>query len=283
MTDLCVKCSSSVPPQERYCQICGKDAGFPNVRYAQRPEERAALAARVAAADTSASAKGSSEKLNAFGDAVGASEAVMNRWLGTLNTWVNGDNPLYVNFYKQVRVLGRMPEQNDWDRQRGAAEELINPYIHEELNLAALTLDGIGMPYYGDYSVVLRSATIEDRSTVFEENPFKFNERHHVVGTRPPPAGYRAPWEDRSLLAKAKLHSRIETNTPEDAFPDILMGNPRGEPDCDFIEVQIYGSLHRAVIGEVRGPVPKSRQDRAIWKSVAARLRKSGAVVEEVA
>jgi hypothetical protein len=51
----------------------------------------------------------------------------------------------------------------------------------------------------------------------------------------------------------------------------------RDKPDCDYIEVHIYGPLHCAAIQSVRGPVPKDRADRVLWQQVKRKLGKLGA------
>jgi hypothetical protein len=96
------------------------------------------------------------------------------------------------------------------------------------------------------------------------------------------PPGYRAPWERRDELAMAKLHDQIDSATPSENYPSILLRQGTSTGDADFIEVHIYGPLHRAAIERVIGPRPKSRSDLVIWKSVIRELEKLGAVVEEV-
>ena len=249
---------------------------------AERPSEVAALNQRLAAAESSATALGSQERLSAFMQAVAKSQAVMNRSLGALSGWLMGSNPLFISYFRQVEA-GRQPDGSEWDAQRSAAEATINPYCYQELNYAALTLDGVGMTYYGVYSVVLKEVTIEDRASIFEENPFIFNRRHNVVSGTSPPQGYRAPWPDRAAVAGAKLFRRIEAATTDSAFPEILMDSRRNESECDFVEVHIYGPVNRAGIEAVQGPKPTRRADQAIWSHAVRALKKAEAKVEEIA
>jgi hypothetical protein len=84
--------------------------GFPNVRYAERAEERAALEKRLSFARISAAARGSKERLEAFGQAVAVSKAVISRSLGDLNAMMRGDGQLMQAYHPSVRANLRIPQ-----------------------------------------------------------------------------------------------------------------------------------------------------------------------------
>ncbi len=279
MTDRCTKCDGEVPLDRRECPVCSQPAGFPNVRMAERPNEVAALDRRVAAARASAAIQGLGAELDALARAVTGSKAVMNKRLAALHSWVSDSNPLLNSFYRQVDA-GRQHDRSAWDEQRSAAEAAINPYCYRELVYAALTLDDKGLTYFGEYSVLLKELTIEDRASVFEENPFLFNRRHGVVAGSSPPRGYRGPWNRRADLAIAKLHSKLVHGMSEPEFADLLMER-RQSRSGDFVEVHIYGPVNRLGVEKVTGSKPPRRADRALWSQTARALKDLGAVVEE--
>src|SRR5437764_605412 len=152
----CPACGADVPSHVDRCIVCGGDVGFPNVRAAENAAEEAALAARLRAAKTTASARGVLNVLEDFGCAVEKSQAVLARPLGDLDSFVKSKNALYVNFHSQVRAGGRTPENNDWDRGRAAAESTVHPLYFERINYTALSLNGIGVRWWGDYSITLK-------------------------------------------------------------------------------------------------------------------------------
>ncbi len=279
MSDKCSKCGADVPPHVRTCNVCNADAGFPNVRAANRKVEVDALTARYKDAVISANARGVQAELAAFESAVASSKAVMNRSLGALSDWLNGQSELFLSFHHQVSDLGRVPKETEWDQQREAAESAINPFCFRELNFAALTLDERGLVYYGPYSVSLKPVTIEDRASVFEQNPFYFNKVHHVVAGQSPPHGFRSSWAARGRLAVAKLQASILKGSGPAQFPDVLMESRRSESDCDFVEVHIFGPINRLGIESIVGPEPTKRADRLIWQQAARKAKKNGAVV----
>jgi hypothetical protein len=279
---LCPSCQTEVLPNVERCHVCGADVGFPNVRAADSPNEVAALDARLSAVRTAARARGSLTVLEDFGVAVTQSYAVLARSLGDLDAFVKSDNALYVSFHSQVRAGLRTPEDNDWDAGRMAAESTVHPNYYEKINYSALSLDGLGVSWWGDYSIVLKSAHLVRRTSVFEENPFIFCERHRVIAGKRPPIGFRASWPRRQDLAMAKLADKLRSNTASSQFPRILLDQGTSRSTADFVECHIFGPLHRTSIEKVIGPRPKRRADLVIWKSAVSQLKKLGAVVEEV-
>jgi hypothetical protein len=114
---------------------------------------------------------------------------------------------------------------------------------------------------------------IEQRTNVFEENPFKFNEAHPLTRGKAVPYGFRAVWPERQRLAMAKLQPKIDTATEDKDFPDILLEKVQAEDGySDFIEVHVYGQLHPKAFKDVKATVPEDDIDRMIWGRVKDRL-----------
>jgi len=275
-------CQTPILSHVERCHVCGADVGFPNVRAADAANERAALQQRLRDAETAADARGSLTVLIEFGLAVMQSYAVLARSVGDIDAFVKSDRALYVSFHSQVRAGARVPEENDWDKGRMAAESTIHPNYADKINYTALSLNGIGVSWWGEYSIVLKAAHIARRTSVFEENPFLFCERHRVVAGKRPPLGFRASWPDRQDLAMAKLADKLTATMGPDDFPAVLLDQGSSGADADFVECHIFGPLHRSSIEKVIGPKPKKRADLVIWRSVVSQLKKLGAVVEEI-
>jgi hypothetical protein len=134
----------------------------------------------------------------------------MNRRLDDLHSWSVSSSPFFASFHSQVRDGAIAARDNGWDEQRISAENTINPFVFEKLQVAALSLDDLGMTYYGLYCVTLREKFIANRASVFEENPFIFCKKHSVFSGGFPPLGYRATWANRAALARAKLGHEIQ-------------------------------------------------------------------------
>jgi len=277
----CRNCGENVPPSARNCPSCQADAGFPNVRAAEASEEKAALQQRLNDAETSTKARKCEAVLRDFGSVVLESKAVMCRNLGVVSSLVSSDNALYASYYKQIEGEVRLPEGNRFDRGRAAVDGTLFPNYHTAICFAALSLDDVGPTAYGAYTVVLKEKMISRRATVFEENSFLFCQlKHRIVVGEPIPPGYRTVWTDRNHLAMAKLHSKLDQTTRRGEYPAILLRQGSAPDDADFIEVHIWGPIHRTAIERVVGPKPRSREDRALWSSLKAKLDEVGAILE---
>lgn len=275
----CPDCGEEHPDHVRSCLVCGNDLGFPNVRAAASRAEAEALKAREELALKRATARGCAHVVEEFRDAIKTSKAAICRGISALQAFASSDNELYSTFYKLVRAEARSPEANEMDRIRGAIDAVLFPNYHEEIRFAALTLDGKGLTTFGDYTIVLSSRTIERRASVFEENSVYFFQRRVKAWERPPP-GYRAVWNDRHKLGVAKLADRIDANTTPGHFPKLLLRSG-GPPEADdFIEVDIYGPIHRRGIERVVGPSPRRKKDKPIHADLRRKLREVGIALE---
>ena len=146
---------------------------------------------------------------------------------------------------------------------------------------AALTLNDSWVSWFGDHAIILKEQMIAQRSTVFEENPYHFARRTKLSLTGTIPAGYRAVWDRRDDVAKAKLYSKLTSHTKADDYPSILIRDADGSEEADYIEVHIYGPFNRAAIDKIMGPTPRSREDKIIWRKFKKLAEKVGILVEE--
>jgi hypothetical protein len=78
------------------------------------------------------------------------------------------------------------------------------------------------------------------------------------------PPGYRSTWEDRGILATAKLEPKFVPSTSAAEFPAILVGNT-GQ---DFVEVHIFGPLNQGSIERIVARKPKTEADRILLEEI---------------
>lgn len=268
-------CSADVPPDRRECVVCGQDAGFPNVRAAQRTEERGRLLARFEEAHQSAKARGIEGIFTLFREAASNACAVICLPLSRVLGVAQSDNALYASYYKTVNAGIRIPEDNQWDRKREQLESALFPGYHTEIVYGALSISGIGQTAYGSYSMVLREHAIGHRTSVFDSPLFPFFREHKVGVGDDVPVGYRATWEDRGVLAAAKLGERLDGNATEETFQEILISEGT-DTEGECIETHIYGAIHRRAIEHVVGPNPKRKADRVLLEAARERLDEVG-------
>jgi hypothetical protein len=197
------------------------------------------------------------------------------RPLAQLNEILSSDNQLYATFYQNVQANSRLPQDNEWDRIRQAVDALLFPYYYEDIRFGALSLDGSGVSGYGDYCISLRQAAIRERASVFEENTILFIKKRRIVAGDVLPLGYRASWKNRAMLAAAKLGGRLNPATTSDEYQALLI--PLSARDADFIEVHIFGPIHRLAIKHLSGPQPRKKADKLILRSIIRKLNEIGA------
>lgn len=276
----CKRCGNSVSPAKRECQACGEDNGYPNVRLAQLPEEQTELTNRINAAEVSTHARKCKNVLDKFGAAACSAQVVISRPLAAIQNLLESDRQTYTSYQRQLTMGARIPEDNIFDQTRTQFESALFPNFFQDILFGCLSIDGHGLSSYGAYAMVLKEETISHRATVFEENPYVFCTKHGILMNAKIPSGYRATWEDRGKLAKAKLHSEITPTTRDDEFPRILLKDGKGTADADYIEVHIFGPLNRYSIERVIGRMPHAREDRAIWNRIKRLLESIGARME---
>jgi hypothetical protein len=278
----CKRCGQPVPDEKRECQACGEDNGYPNVRLAERTDELAALGQRLHDAEVSATARKCKDVLDRFGVAVLGSRAVISRSLAIVQDLIESDRRTYTSYQRQLAYGARVAEDNEYDRVRTQVEAALFPNFHEDMLFGFLSLGNMTLTGYGAYAMVLKEEMIAHRATVFEENPMQLGRKLRFALTDPIPPGYCATWPRRDALAKAKLHSEIETTIPDVKFPAILVNDRCGTGNSDFIEVHIFGPVNRYTIERLIGPIPKTREDRLIWRRLERRLKNLGISVESI-
>ncbi|MBU1377471.1 MAG: hypothetical protein KKE02_21185 [Alphaproteobacteria bacterium] len=274
----CPNCDVENALHEHLCE-CGWSLGYPNVRQALQADEIAALHARTNSAAKAAISLGTQLQLAAFTDHVRKSVAVVGRDIGTLDSLSRSDSNFYVSFHRQVRAGVRAPKDNQWDKIRPQVDAAMFPYYESEILFALLSLDDVGDTHYGTFFITLKDRMIELRASVFESNSLEFAEKRGFRLAAPVPAGYRATWAARHELAMAKLHKQIGPATKPEDHQNILLD--LSGATAEFIEVHIFGKLGISSIAKVTGVTPMSREDKALWKSVRARLEKRGIDVQE--
>jgi len=217
--------------------------------------------------------------LNRFEAAMAESKAAICKSIAAVGAIVENDNVMYINYYKAVYSQARIPEDNEWDASRESYDSALYPYYYREITFAALTLNNRGVSGYGDFCLTLNSRLIANRAAVFETNSFNFIKKQMESGGIDP-AGYRSSWPLRAKLAVAKLGGSLTISTVDALFPVILLGS--GERAGDFMEVHIYGSIHRRAIERVvRIGKKVRRQDAVLIKSMKRKLTEFGADYEE--
>jgi len=268
-----------VPRGWSLCPHCAQPSLYPNVQDAAEEDEREALAARHRQAIQDAETRGCGEVVRAFEVAAGSTVAVLSRSLAEVERLASSDRQLYATYYQLLEAEVKLPDDNKWDLLRRLADETLFPGYKEKIRFAALSLDGAGLPSYGECSLVLREEMIAHRASLLEDNSALLMKKWAYTL----PAGWRATWPERALLCVAKLADRLLPETMEVEFAALLLRPGSRLEDVDFVEVHIWGPMsswtfERVVLSSARGgPTP----GKARVKALRARLAAAGIALEE--
>jgi hypothetical protein len=247
------------------CPHCYRPSNYPNVAFANRPEETLALDNRFQKATVEANLRGAAVKVQEFELEASKSQAVMARDLAELGRIAHNDNESYANFYKLADSGVRAVDLDDeWAQRRLTADTILFPVFHKQICFAALTLDDRGLSKFGNCLLFFKEEMIAHRATVFEENSVMFMKNHNIKAFDPDvPRGFKAAWDARGNLCVAKLAGKIDANTFSTSFPEILLQERTKGEDDEFVEVHIFGSFTRRSLNRV---IITNRGGRALAK-----------------
>lgn len=243
-------CNHPIPPYVTRCPVCQTDAGFPNVRAAERKEETAALESRYVQALKEADSRGVSNTVDEFENSLVNSQAVLCKAIREVSNISSRDDHTFVSYHQLVSVGGRIPTASKWDRIREPAESLLFPVYFRDIQYAALSLNNLGPSGYGKCSITLQPSSIEKRASLLEQNSITFVTDRKLSPESTLPVGYRATWHSRGKLAVAKLATSLKDTTKQEEFPGILLEDTSAT-DCSLIEVQIFGQIHPQAIAHI--------------------------------
>tara|TARA_B100000315_G_scaffold231474_1_gene242801 strand:- start:2801 stop:3646 length:846 start_codon:yes stop_codon:yes gene_type:complete len=278
----CPKCDTEVPESSRTCLACETNVGFPNVRVAENMDNIEAIKKRVEEANVSTKARKCDQILKDFGEKVSFSKAIRCLSLSVAKQVLESDNELFSTFYQKVASKQKVPQNNEWDRARESVESKLFPGYHSEIHCAFLSLTNNILGNYGDCGLILKEEAIADRATVFEKNPILFFEEFLIAGRKPVPHGYRSIWRQRNMIAMAKLHPKFSDSTTCNDYSSILYCDSKKNEETDFIEVHIFGTLHRRSVEHVIVKAAKSKADKVIQRSLKNSLGEIGVSLEVI-
>jgi hypothetical protein len=282
----CDDCGLAISASANVCPHCARPGRFPNVRVAKEVEESDALTARYDAAMAALTARGTRAAGEALEETVRTrSQAVIARPIGEIERIASSDRQGYASFYELVEAGIRIPDEEGWDVWRKSADTLFFPHYEKQMRFASLTLNGRGMPHYGDGFLVLRDDMVAHRATVFEENSAAFVRRETLNPDSFPAAvrGRRATWSDRGRLAVVKHHAELSaTSASTDAAIAAILQRPGHSAGADdvFVEAHIYGGF--TVRSLARVVVQSSKVlSKARFRALREKLAKLGVPLEE--
>jgi len=274
--DKCNHCGNEIPPHIERCPHCALPGLFPNVRAAERPEEKKALTDRYQESIEKAISRGCQDVVKDFEAAISSSQAVITRSITETSRLISSDKQLNATYYELLEAGVRLPSGNEWDAIREVVDSALFPYYKKYISFGALSLEGIGFSNYGECSLILDEHMIAHRATVFEENSIIFMKKHNISMSKANelPPGYRALWAERNKLCIAKLADNLSPTTGKETYPEILMKEGKTSTADSFVEVHIWGPMTKHTLKQLLINNPKRKTSRVILKAMSEELKK---------
>jgi hypothetical protein len=119
---------------------------------------------------------------------------------------------------------------------------------------AALALNDIGLSSYGKITMILKTKSIEERTTVFERNTFPLFDDFVAKGwpvRGPIPAGYSGTWHERGQLVVCKHGVSYLASSPKPKLDAMLLCVGTTRNDDEFIELHIFNKLNRLAVQRI--------------------------------
>jgi hypothetical protein len=263
------------------CPSCGADAGAPNVRLVAAPSERAALRQRYDQALAGATNRGAEARLREFTAAVEhQSQVVINTSPDCILNLLSRTRGLYANYHQMVQSGVRKAAAFDHDRQRCGVDGTIWGSMALYLVFGSLSMDGRGPASYGRVAMTISKKRSQRTASFLETNSFRFVEEHQLTPGKAIPPGHRSTWEDRHLLAGAKMAGFLTPKTPAKAFPDLLLHSVGNRKTDEFIEAFIYGDFDAQAVTavQVQGMSQLDSREKQLLKNAREFAQKRGII-----
>jgi len=250
------------------CLICDYNIGVPNQRELQATEEIAALQQRYQQA-LQQTPKNLSQLTELEQLIQKNSKAVINTAAEFLDDFLSSKTMLMSNYNLQTASETRSVADMKNDKQRRATEALLFGEYTPKIRYAALSLDHKGLVSYGSCSMTVSEVTARYKATVLEENSFDFVRQHRILPGDELPKGYRATWENRHLLAVAKLAPKLTEKVKN--WAELLLKSNGNRHQDEFMEVHIYGAFDKQAVTEIAVPKqPKTENERVAVEAICA-------------
>ncbi|MEO6758277.1 MAG: hypothetical protein ABIO24_02405 [Saprospiraceae bacterium] len=156
------------------------------------------------------------------------------------------ENADYLSYQRGVEQGKIIKRDFQHDRFQCMVESAFYGFDGRNIVYAALSLDDNGVNYYGDLSVVLKTKSIEKRTTFFERDTFLVYKELTAMGWRLDedlPAGYCGTWPERHKTAVIKHGAAIQASQEIADFAALILKNGDDRTNDEFIELHIFNTI----------------------------------------
>lgn len=251
------------------CEYCGQDLGAPNVNTVSTETELTALQRRYEDATEFAITYDTADQLKNFENFFDSNvNGIINLSLPVLEALIIHTGA-YKTYQRAVEDKLRTIAIPSIDQKRTVIDSVIYGTHGKDMIYAALSLNRQGLTSYGNCGVILDEKAIKSRATTLEENSYTFIKTHNLnLEKLEIPPGYRSNWQNKLKLAVAKLHKKIDQDSSEKDFCEMVLFSDGKRDSEDFIEVHVYKEITNFAIKIIYIPIHNSRREKLTIKAL---------------
>jgi len=252
----CFNCPDHNDINDTICSNCGSTISEPiNVKRASLSIEIEALGNRYSNAKDHLLTNGLKKEGDLLEYEVKTKgKAVINTQFGFLWEWLYHNNFSYESYRRQLIKGARQKANFGNDLNRSIADAILFG-SEPDIIYSALSIDEKGVISYGNITLILKTFSIEKRTTALECNSFNFINKIVDNGwtwNTPIPPGFICNWSDVFKLVVSKLHDDIKKEIKFDELAKLILNSTGERSHDEFIELYIYGKIVASVIEKIK-------------------------------
>jgi len=271
----CLNCGKVVNDVLRNCQVCGEDAGPPNVRACNFYSNKEAINEKLDAIISNHSDDEKKLNLidNLFKYLKKNTRVIVSLKPSILRNIMHDPKSLYNNYEELVASGTRAPASMKDDALRNSIAGTIFGTYKKEIRYGAINIENKGLSSYGSAHCVLKIVSIKKRTTFMDENSYKFIKTHKIGHGGEIPLGHTCSWGYKERLALNKLSQYfMDYEEYEEILKKLLVSTKDREND-EFIEAHIYGSFNGESIESIHLDEDVKREERNDFEIAEQRFK----------
>lgn len=256
----CENCAHLNDINDNVCSSCGRDIDGPvNIRRAKIKPETESLEKRYVDAKNFARINSLELELTFLErEVITNGKAVINTNanINFLWEWLVKQSVAYNSYKRQIVDNSRKKAKYQDDLKRSITDSIL---FGSEIDViySALSIDETGLASYGDITIILKTTSIERRTSSLETNSYLFLEWARSRGwtdDKPLPPGYMSVWHNSFKLAAAKLAKSLKSGISIPEIARLILTSTKDRNTDGFIELYIYGKIVATVIEKIKIP-----------------------------
>lgn len=254
----CEKCGHINDINDSHCNVCGIQlSGTINTRRASINSEILALDKRYSNAIANLNLNDLIDETHELITEINNNgKAVINTPIDFLWDWLIKGHTAYLSYRRQIIDNSRPKAKFENDVKRTLHDSIL--FGSSDIVYSALTTDNYGLISYGEATLILKTPSIQNRTSALETNSYFFIEQAAKKGwtfDQPLPTGYMSTWFTKDKLCVAKLEKRLKKGLNKREISRLILTSHGDRSTDEFVELHIFGKIVESAIDIIRIPM----------------------------